>query len=910
MVANGTKFLLWMGEADWTCRRDLDPVHPDQVLTPDQATLEWSHDSQALILRRQLSIHVASPRDTSVALTARRGADRDRFGNCYWISSDERSIQVRSAGDGLVTRFWPPVEEKDATSTSDGAFHPSLDTVAPPAPVMRGLVVCEGGFLLAGLPETGQLLVFDLWGGGSPTTWNWGDNPTLRPWDMAALAAGGAWILDRDQKRLWALTRHWFIPAVGGPPTPAAPADTSGSFHDADAPSATMPEEGPPPAWIPWDLSQVLSPDQDPIAVARLADNAALVLWRDEKHRDSGVCRFGLDGTHSSPVSLSVALRTIVPSSAAGTPFLAHDLAVQPPQPHQTQHRLFVMEQQGNQAFEFEFEPTNGNCTAVPTFWPTRSFTGKGLVNGPDTPSYDSGEIWYPLVPLPRPRHSPRGLCETPPPGVPGAFDSQRIDCVWHRVLLDLHLPPSTAVRLSSRAGNSPEQVAAAAWTDEPTPYRRGDGGELPYLAERVPGCHQGTWEVLLQRARGRYLQLRIELVGDQRSSPQVHALRVYAPRFSYLERYLPALYSADASSASFLERFLANLEGLSTTLEDQVANVELLFDCRSTPREFLDWLAGWLGVVLDPAWDESRRRLFLRHAHRFFLCRGTIRGLVWALRLALDDCLDPGLFENDLSADQPGAIRIVEHHRLRHWATGDPTAPLWRPDRGIFELHQLYRAFLGEGAQPDDRFSLTPPAPRQTVWREFCRQVLGFVPAQGPRELTGWRQFLQRRHGTIETLNAAWNAQFSSFREIPLDDTLLDAPAALADWHPFQSRVLAITRAAHRFTVLLPLREGEDAGSDRSRARIELARRIVSRESPAHCVFDVAFHSELFRIGQVRLGEPAVLGFGARDPQRRPPARLGFTTLAASLLTSRLDPLAAQRFVVGRDAPASSSAR
>ncbi|MFN6107190.1 MAG: hypothetical protein ACK5EA_22420, partial [Planctomycetaceae bacterium] len=134
MDANGTKFLLWMGEADWKCRRDLDPVHPDQVLTPDQATLEWSHDSQALILRRQLSIHVASPRDNSVALTARRGADRERFGNCYWISSDERSIQVRSAGDGLVTCFWPPVEDKEPTSPGDGAFHTASDSVAPPAP--------------------------------------------------------------------------------------------------------------------------------------------------------------------------------------------------------------------------------------------------------------------------------------------------------------------------------------------------------------------------------------------------------------------------------------------------------------------------------------------------------------------------------------------------------------------------------------------------------------------------------------------------------------------------------------------------------------------------------------------------------------------------------------------------------
>ena len=914
MDANGTRFLLLMGQPDWSgCREVVDETitRPlaGELDSTGRGAFEWCRETQALMLRRELNLHLASQRDTVVKLSDRRGADRDQFGNCYWISDDERSICVRSSGDGLVGLFWPPNPQPGETAIADGGFHPVVPVQPDPPPLLRGLVVCDEGILLAGLPDSGQLLVFDLWGGGAPTTWTWPPEHPFVPWDMAPRAAGGAWILDRQNRRLWIVTRQGFVPVEAEQPEDAP----SGSFHDT---TATEPVQlAPAPRWRSWSLENTLTNHQDPIAVATLGDDSAVVLWRDESRNASGLCLILEGRVAGASVSLSEALQVVLPQDNPPRTFLAHDFAVIPAAEGETSQRLVVMEQQGNQAFEFEFNFKTDSPVvhALTTFWPTRSFTGKGLLNR-GAVSYDSGEVWYPLVAMHRPRHRQRGTIETShsdtPSDQPGTFDSQLPDCVWHRVLLDLNLPPHAAVRLQSRAANSPDDLRSTAWSDEPVPYRRGDGGEIAYLASTRPDCHQGTWEVLLQGARGRHLQLRIEFEGDGRVTPRLHALRVYAPRFSYLERYLPRLYSEDAASASFLERFLANLEGLSTTLEDQVASVELLFDPGSTPREYLDWLAGWMGVVLDPAWDEPRRRLFLKNAPRFFARRGTARGLLWALRLALDPCLDPDLFEDGAATERAGGIRILEHHRLRRFTKGVPAAALWHPAQGLVNLQQRYLAFQGPATKSPDRFQLNPPPDTQPRWTEFCRQVLGFIPSHADRDLPGWRQFLQRRHGSLQRLNAAWNSSHPDFGAIGFDETLLESPVALEDWHQYQSRVLAIGRAAHRFTVLLPLTDALIADPDQARQQLELARRIVARECPAHCVFDVAFHSDRFRVGTVRLGDPTAIGFGARDPRMRPPFRLGFAPLATSPLASPQDPLSSQRFVVGRDAPAPSSSR
>src|SRR3712207_7332432 len=76
-----------------------------------------------------------------------------------------------------------------------------------------------------------------------------------------------------------------------------------------------------------------------------------------------------------------------------------------------------------------------------------------------------------------------------------------------------------------------------------------------------------------------------------------------------------------------------------------------MLFDPGTVPPEFLEWLAGWMGAALDASWSEERKRFFLAHAMEMFAGRGTRDGLIRALRLALEDCIDPRLFEPEGTA-------------------------------------------------------------------------------------------------------------------------------------------------------------------------------------------------------------------------------------------------------------------
>ncbi|MDM0018107.1 phage tail protein [Variovorax saccharolyticus] len=89
-------------------------------------------------------------------------------------------------------------------------------------------------------------------------------------------------------------------------------------------------------------------------------------------------------------------------------------------------------------------------------------------------------------------------------------------------------------------------QVPCAAWDRAPSELA-GHPGLL--AGERVPG-QRGLFGVLVQASRrrvralqGRYLWLRVVLTGDGRASPEIVALRAWASRFSYVDRYLPRVY-------------------------------------------------------------------------------------------------------------------------------------------------------------------------------------------------------------------------------------------------------------------------------------------------------------------------------------------------------------------------------
>ena len=327
-------------------------------------------------------------------------------------------------------------------------------------------------------------------------------------------------------------------------------------------------------------------------------------------------------------------------------------------------------------------------------------------------------------------------------------------------------------------------------WQREPDLYRRNGGAELPWL--RLPpageGKDYGHWELLLQRARGRYLQLKLIISGNGRATPRIRALRAWLPRFSYLQQYLPALYRDDPASASFLDRYLANVEGLFTEIEDRVVDVSTLFDWRSAPPEALDWLAAWFDVALDPAWENARKRLFIRHLLDVYQYRGTIHGLRMALALALDQCLD------ESSIQPPGALaenrqryRIVEKYLTRStpgvlW--GEPLSASsvatvkpgrWTPLDGVAALQQAYRNFLQgkTGAVSSAVFDLQAPsgATQAGWWREFAQAQLGFVPDTG-RIGGAWQAWLlQAYDASLGQLNSAHQQSYSSFAAVPLPD-------------------------------------------------------------------------------------------------------------------------------------------
>ncbi|MET8995902.1 phage tail protein [Amycolatopsis sp. NPDC004169] len=85
-------------------------------------------------------------------------------------------------------------------------------------------------------------------------------------------------------------------------------------------------------------------------------------------------------------------------------------------------------------------------------------------------------------------------------------------------------------------------------------------------------------------------------------------------------------------------------LTGLTAGLDEVLAPVHAVLDCLDAyldpglaPADFLAHLAAWLGVTLDDAWTDDRRREIVRNAVALHGLRGTARGLRWQLELATE---------------------------------------------------------------------------------------------------------------------------------------------------------------------------------------------------------------------------------------------------------------------------------
>jgi len=484
-------------------------------------------------------------------------------------------------------------------------------------------------------------------------------NPELSAWRLAPMPSGGAYVLDRAHRRLWRVT--------------GLPLRTLRASFDPDV-FRPVPEDEDPPRVVA--LSRALLPvDEEPVAIA-VSPTGRLALLTWVTGADARLRILQPDGTLGAaqvltgvrfPFSLAFVeeARVAVLISAIGTMAEALVFPLLAGEGRSMQHAL-----------------------PVGDVYPLREHLGDAFLHGTELPPVyptTGPRPFRRLLRLASPAFRQRGRADNARP-----IDSGTPRTVWHRLYVEANLPPGCGARIWLAATEVPSPpltesdwhehrlgvVEGAAETrDVPHAVWQRERSEIPFHPGML-GCPSrpgecGLFSVLVQRAgrrvrtlEGRYLWLRAELLGDGRSSPELAALRVYAPRRSYTQ-YLPELYResvfgpeaddvAQSTRPDFLERFLSLFESMLTPLESRVRDAHIITTPSGAPSEALDWLASWIGFVFVEGLPEERKRQLLAHARELYTKRGTLDGL----RLSLD--LATG------GAVTRGKLLVVEDFRLR----------------------------------------------------------------------------------------------------------------------------------------------------------------------------------------------------------------------------------------------------
>ena len=221
------------------------------------------------------------------------------------------------------------------------------------------------------------------------------------------------------------------------------------------------------------------------------------------------------------------------------------------------------------------------------------------------------------------------------------ALDSRIYHCQWHRIELDLaRLPPGSQVVVSTCTSDGDEEQLTG---DVPPVWNSPLWQRVAvFTGEVQPSAAAETWpvgphECLVQSREGRYLYLKVELLGDGYSSPAVAGIRIHYPRTSYLE-YLPAIYRKEEQSRFFLERFLSIFQTEWEDLERRLDDIPALFDPAAVPAEggFLEQLAGWLALPLEHTWTAAQKRVLMQAFPQIFRQRGTSAAVAAYLRTYL----------------------------------------------------------------------------------------------------------------------------------------------------------------------------------------------------------------------------------------------------------------------------------
>jgi phage tail-like protein len=252
-----------------------------------------------------------------------------------------------------------------------------------------------------------------------------------------------------------------------------------------------------------------------------------------------------------------------------------------------------------------------------------------------------------------------------------GVFRTEVLDsltprCVWGHVGLRLTLPFGTLLQVATTTAD------VALTSDEVTALTEDRWTTTPVAAVVA----NGGWDCLVRSDPGRYLWLRLTFASDGAATPEILSIELTWPRLTS-RRFLPAVYAEDPVGGDFVDRLLAVFDKMRDEAGRRIGHIAARFDPRATPaspvgdftQDFLDWLAGWMGLALQHNWSVERRRRLVVNAYRLYRLRGTLAGL--KLHIELFTGIEP---------------RILEHYKLRRWlnlgaARLGGRSALWGPE-------------------------------------------------------------------------------------------------------------------------------------------------------------------------------------------------------------------------------------
>lgn len=195
--------------------------------------------------------------------------------------------------------------------------------------------------------------------------------------------------------------------------------------------------------------------------------------------------------------------------------------------------------------------------------------------------------------------------------------------------------PPNSQLDVAYLGGGQVQhQLLRVAWSDPDTATVWTTTPPDPAWLSIAPGSPATATD------RGRYLWIKLRLIGVRAhatdavaiNTPVVRSLRAIGPRLSYLT-YLPAVYARrdddDPSGAVFAERFLAIFESRLTRIESRFELVARMLDPFAATDDWLDFVASWFDLVLDPSWPRVRRASLLAQIFELYKIRGTVEGVL-----------------------------------------------------------------------------------------------------------------------------------------------------------------------------------------------------------------------------------------------------------------------------------------